>query len=104
MRITFPLIALAAVAAPIATASAQDVVDVRINIAGVDANSTEGRAEIEARIDAELRKACTVETTYSYRKSVVDQACVADAREQALTQVERITAAASRAGNELAAN
>ena len=104
MRITFPLVALAAIATPVAAASAQDVVDVRISIAGVDANSTEGRAEIEARIEAELRKACTVETAYSYRKSVVDQTCVADARAQALAQVDRMAVASSRAGNELAAN
>jgi len=102
MRFTFPLIALAVMATP--AVATEEVVDVRINIAGVDASSVEGRAEIEARIDAELRKACTVESAYSYRKSIVDQSCVAEARAQALAEVERIAVAGARSGGQLAAN
>ena len=104
MRFTFPLIALAALATPVAAAAGEATVDVRINIAGVDMDSAEGRAEIEARIEAAARKACTVESAYSYTGSVVDQRCVAEARAEALTEVERIAAANSRAGNALAAN
>lgn len=107
MRFTIPLIALAAIAAPLNAAvpmPAEEVVDVRIDVTGFDLSSAEGRASAEAMIDAELRKACTVESASPYRLETVDARCVANARADAIAQVERLVAAASRAGGTLAAN
>ncbi|MEO0057551.1 MAG: hypothetical protein RIT17_1004, partial [Pseudomonadota bacterium] len=53
MRFILPLIALAA-AAPLAA----ETVTLRVAYGDVDVTSTEGRAAIEARIDAKLRQAC----------------------------------------------
>lgn len=107
MRFTLPLIALAAIAAPVAAAPAADeTVTVRIAFGDVDVTTTEGRAAIEARIDAKLRKACTIETAarYSYGRPAVDSKCVADARAVALAEVERVASAEARNGRAVAAN
>ncbi len=107
MRFALPLIALAAVATPVLAAPAADqTVTVRIDYGDVDVASTEGRAALEARIDAKLRKACTIEaaTRYSYGRTVIDDKCVAEARVVAFAEVERVAAAAARSGRAVAAN
>ena len=103
MRFTLPLIALAAIAAPVA---ADDTVTVRIGYGDVDVTTTEGRNAIEARIDAKLRKACTVANAgrYTFGRPAVDSKCVADARTVALAEVERVASAEARNGRAIAAN
>jgi len=109
MRLVLPLIALAAVAAPAVAAPAiERTVDVPVRIAygDLDITSAEGRAVLEARIDAELRKACSAEGNgkLAYGLSTVDPLCVAKARNVALAQVERAVAAQTRSGRAVAAN
>jgi UrcA family protein len=107
MRFTLPLIALAAVAAPAFAAPAgDDTVTVRIAYGDVDVTSAEGRAALEARIDAKLRKACTTEAAgrFAYGRTVVDSKCVAEARTAALAEVDRVAALEARSGRAVAAN
>lgn len=106
MRFILPLIALSAFAAPaIAAPSADQSVTVRIAYGDVDVTSAEGRAALEARIDAKLRKACTVAASrYTQARSTLDKQCVADARIAALAEVERVAAAEVRTGRAVAAN
>jgi UrcA family protein len=106
MRFTLPLIALAAIAAPIAPASAEKLVTVRIGYADVDVTTAEGRAALEARIEARLRKACSLEAAarYSFSRADVDSKCLADARTAARAEIERVAAAEMRSGREVAAN
>ncbi|QDH33771.1 UrcA family protein [Porphyrobacter sp. YT40] len=103
MRFTLPLIALAAVAAP---AVADDTVTVRVDYADVDVTTAEGRAALEARIDAKLRKACTIESAarYTYGRPAVDSKCVTEARATALAEVERVASLQTRKGRSVAAN
>ena len=105
MRFTLPLIALAALAAP-AVAEDTVTVTVRVDYADVDVTTTEGRAALEARIDAKLRKACTIEgaSRYTYGRPAVDSKCVADARAAALAEVERVASLQARNGRSVAAN
>lgn len=107
MRFTLPLIALAAIAAPAFAAPAgEETVTVRIAYGDVDVTSAEGRAALEARIEAKLRKACTVEAAsrYAYGRTAIDNKCVADARVAALAEVERVAALEARGGRAVAAN
>jgi UrcA family protein len=108
MRFALPLIALAAVAAPVLAAPQVDAetVTVRIAYGDIDLTSAEGRAALEARIDAKLRKACTVEgiARYSSGRTVRDDSCVTEARAAALAEVERVAAAEARSGRAVAAN
>lgn len=107
MRFTLPLIALAAVTAPVAAAPAADeTVTVRIAYGDVDVTSAEGRNALEARIEAKLRKACTIESNarYAYGRSAVDSQCVAEARTAALAEVERVASLQARNGRSVAAN
>ncbi|WDA42547.1 UrcA family protein [Erythrobacter sp. BLCC-B19] len=107
MRFTLPLLALAALAAPaVAAPAADETVTVRIGYGDVDVTSAEGRAALEARIEAKLRKACTVESgaRYAYGRTVVDSQCVAEARTAALAEVERVASLQSRSGRSVAAN
>jgi UrcA family protein len=107
MRNTLSLIALAALAAApaVAAPAADKSRTVRIAYADIDVTTVEGRAAIEARIDAKLRKACTFEASrYTYGRPVVDDQCVADARATALTEVERVAALKARSGRSVAAN
>lgn len=107
MRITVPLIAFAIVAAPaVAAPAAEETVTVRIPYGDVDMTSSEGRAALESRIDAKLRKACALQGTarYSHGRATVDDKCVADARIAALAEVERVAAAQVRSGRVVAAN
>jgi UrcA family protein len=102
MRLILPLIALATVAAPVAA----ETVTVRIAYGDVDVTSAEGRAALEARIDAKLRQACTTAAAgrFAAGRTVVDSKCVAEARTVALAEVERVAAAEARAGRAVAAN
>jgi UrcA family protein len=106
MRFILPLIAFAAVAAPAVAASAEEIVTVRIAFADADVATTEGRAALEARIDARLRKACELEAAsrYSFGRTAVDSKCVAEARTVALAEVERVAALQARSGRTVAAN
>lgn len=108
MRIALPLIALAAAAAPALAAPpvGQETVTVRVAYGDLDLTSAAGRAALEARIDARLRKACTVDglARYAYGRPVVDQQCVEKARTAALAEVERLAAAEARRGPAIAAN
>jgi UrcA family protein len=100
MRFILPLIALAA-AAPLAA----ETVTLRVAYGDVDVTSTEGRAALEARIDATLREACKLEGAgrYTCGRTVIDEKCVADVRIAALAEVERVAAAEARAGRAIAA-
>ncbi len=104
MRFALPLIALVAIAAP--AIAADDTVTVRIAYGDVDVTSTEGRAALEARIDAKLRKVCALEgaARYTHGRTAIDDKCVADARVAALAEVERVAAAEARSGRAVAAN
>ncbi|MBV7265303.1 UrcA family protein [Erythrobacter ani] len=106
MRFTLPLLALAAVAAPLSAQTGEQIVDVRIAIADINLNTAEGRAALEQRIDAQLEKACTVASNsrYDYGRDVIDEKCFSDARADALAKVERVAANQARAGREVAAN
>lgn len=101
MRFILPLIALAA-AAPLAA----ETVTLRVAYGDVDVTSAEGRAVIEARIDAKLRQACRLEGAgrYTFGRTVIDEKCVADARVAALAEVERVAATEARTGRAVAAN
>ena len=102
MRFILPLIALAAVTAPVAA----ETVTLRVAYGDVDVTSTEGRAALEARIDAKLRQACKLEGAgrYTYGRTLVDEKCVAEARVAARAEVERVAAAEARRGRAVAAN
>jgi UrcA family protein len=107
MRFVLSLIALAAVAAPaVAAPAADETVTVRVAYGDVDVTSAAGRAALEARIDASVRKACTIRQNarYTFGRSVIDDKCVADARVAALAEVERVAAAETRSGRSVAAN
>lgn len=108
MRFTLPLIALAAIAAPVVAAplDAEEIVTVRVAYGDLDVTSPEGRAALEARIDAKLRQACTVESIarYSNGRSARDANCITEARTAALAEVERVAAAEVRSGRTVAAN
>ena len=106
MRFTLPLIALVAVAAPALAAPAEETVTVRIAYGDVDVTTPEGRAAIEARIEARLRKACTLDTAsrYTHGRPSIDDKCFTDARTAALAEVERVAALEARSGRTVAAN
>lgn len=103
MRFILPLIALAAIAAP---AAAENVVTVKISYGDVDVTTAEGRAALEARIDARLKKACTPEahSRYTFGRYAVDNKCLTDARNAAFAEVEKVIAMRQRSGREVAAN
>lgn len=100
MRFALPLMALAAFAAPAVAAPLADVevVTVEIPYGDVDLTGTEGRAALEARVEAKLVEACTRDVTgrYAYGRNAVDKKCVADAKSAALAEVARV--ASSDAG------
>lgn len=107
MRQTLSMIALAAlVAAPAIAAPAVDKGRiVRIAYSDLDVTTPEGRVAIEARINAKLRKACTFDASrYTLGHPVLDEACFADARTAALTELDRVVALKSRSGRTVAAN
>jgi UrcA family protein len=108
MRFTLPLFAFAIAATPVLAApqAAEQTVTVRIAYGDVDVASAEGRAVIEARIDAKLRKACAADTAtrYTHGRATIDDKCVADAKVAALAEVERVAAAEGRSGRAIAAN
>ncbi|MDJ0641301.1 MAG: UrcA family protein [Erythrobacter sp.] len=108
MRFALPLLAFAAVAAPVhATSLASDeVVTVRIAIGDIDLATENGREKFEQRAEARLRKACTIESNsrYGFGRDIVDAKCLAEARTAALAEAERVLATRSRAGGQVAAN
>ncbi len=108
MRFILSAIALAAIATPAAVAAqaAEDVVTVRIDFADIDLSKSEDRAKLEARVEAELREACTIEANsrYGFGRDIVDEKCIADARAAANAQVERVAAAEARSGGNVSAN
>lgn len=107
MRFVVPLIALVAAAAPaFANPTNDQTVTVRIAYGDVDVTSVDGRAALEARIDAKLRKACAIERSarYTHGRAAIDGQCVADARVAALAEVERVAALEARRGRAVAAN
>ncbi|MEM8724989.1 MAG: UrcA family protein [Pseudomonadota bacterium] len=108
MRLTLPILALAAVAAPVAASSqpVEETVTVAIAYGDIDLATAEGRAKLEQRVEARLREACTIETNsrYGYGRDIVDQKCVNDARSAALAEAERLAAAQARGGRQVAAN
>jgi UrcA family protein len=103
MRFTLPLIALAAFAVP---AAAEETVTVRIGYGDVDVATTEGRAALEARIEARLKKACALEGTarYTHGRTTVDGKCLTEARAAAKAELERVALRETRGAGGLAAN
>ncbi len=108
MRFILSAIALTvAAASPVAAVAADSqTVTVRVDTAGIDLTTRAGRADLEARVDAKLRAACTIESNsrYSYGRDVVDQKCIAEARSAVLAQAERIAASGVRGGRTVSAN
>lgn len=102
MRFTLPLIALALLAAP----AAAETVTLRIGYGDVDVTTPEGRAALEARIEARIKKACSFEgaARYSHGRVALDSQCLAEARAAAQTEVERIAVRDNRGARTVAAN
>ncbi len=105
MRTIATILAAVALAVP-AAAAEPEAVTVRISTAGIDLTTAEGRAKLEERITAKVRKACTIGTAsrYNYGRPVLDQACIAEARAEALAKAERVAAAKSAGGRQVSAN
>jgi UrcA family protein len=106
MRFALPLIALAALAAPALGAPSEQNVTVKIGYGDVNITTAEGRAALEARIDARVKKACTLvaASRYTHTRKAVDTRCVAEARTAALAEVEKVAALQQRSGRNVAAN
>lgn len=104
MRFTLPLIALAALATP--ALAVEETVDLRVSYADLDVTTDAGRAALEDRVAAKLRKACSVDaaTRYTYGRARSDKQCLADGMASAKVEVERVAAAQQRRGREVAAN
>ncbi|MFN4039582.1 MAG: UrcA family protein [Erythrobacter sp.] len=104
MRFTLPLIVLAAAATP--ALAAEEVVDVRVSYADLDVTSDAGRAALESRVAAKLRKVCSAEgvSRYNFNRTQRDEKCVAEGLAAAKVEVERVAAAQQRRGREIAAN
>jgi len=106
MRIASFALVLAAIAAPAAALPGDETVTVRIDYADLDLSRAEARATLEQRVEAKIRDACTIETRsrYSRDRSPVDEQCVVEARQSAMTKVDRAIAAISRSAGTIAAN
>lgn len=106
MRFALPLIALASLATPAVAQPLDEVIDVRITFADAEIATAEGRAALESRIDAKLRKACTVDASarYTYGRPLLDTKCLAEARVAALAEVERVASLKAGSGRTVAAN
>ncbi|MFN3990339.1 MAG: UrcA family protein [Erythrobacter sp.] len=104
MRFTLPLIALAALATP--ALATEEVVDVRVSYADIDVTSEAGRAALESRVAAKLRKVCASQgvSRYNFNRTIRDEKCVADGLAAAKAEVARVAAAEQRRGREVAAN
>ncbi len=104
MRFALPILALAALAAP--AAANEETVIVRVDFADLDLSQDQARVALEERIEAQLRDACTVDirSRYAYGRTIVDEQCVAEARQAAFAEVERAVMARARSGREVAAN
>lgn len=106
MRFTLPILALAALAAPAAAQTDEEIVTVRIAFTDIDLSSDEGRAALEKRIEAQITEACTVEnkSRYALGRDIVDETCVANARAEATAMAERLAANETRRGGAVSAN
>jgi UrcA family protein len=107
MRLATLALSALVLATPAAAATpALETVPVKIEFADIDLASAEGRAILEARIDAQLKQACTIETNsrYGYGRDIIDETCIADARAEVLAKVERVAAAEARSGGAVSAN
>lgn len=108
MRLSLPLLALAALAAPLSAAPQDggEPVTVRIDLADLDVTTAADRARVAERIEARAREACTIDinTRFAYGRELVDEACVVEARERAMAALDRIVAAKTRKGRTVAAN
>lgn len=104
MRFTLPLIALAAFALP--AAAADDIVTVRVGYGDVDVTTTEGRAALESRIEARLKKVCALEgaARYTYGRTAMDSKCLTEARAAAKAEIERVAMLETRGARAVAAN
>jgi UrcA family protein len=104
MRFTLPLIALAAIAAP--AFASEEVVDVRISYADLDLTTEAGRAALESRVAAKLRKACTIDAAgrFALGRTQRDADCIAQGLAVAKVEAERVAALQQRRGREVAAN
>ena len=87
-------------------AAAAETVSVRVDLAGIDLSSSEGRQAAEARVDAQRRAACTIEadSRFTFGRTIIDEKCLADARTAALAQVESVAMNAARSGGAVTAN
>ncbi len=105
MRFSLPFIALAAISTPIA-AQADTTVPVRVTFADIDVTSSAGRSTLEARVEAKLIEACTIEenSRYTYGRSIVDQKCVSDGRTQAMEAIAKVAANQERVSRQASAN
>lgn len=106
MRFAIPLLALAALAVPAAAQTGEETVTVRIALADIDLSTPAGRAALDQRIEARITEACTIESKarYALGRTIVDEACVAEARVQASAMAQRLAAEASRTGGTVSAN
>ena len=108
MRTILSVLALTALTAPAFAApqSAKETVTVRIQTADIDVTTTEGRAELEARIESKVRTACTVSkaSRYFYGRAVLDETCISKARADALAEVERLALSKQGGGRQVSAN
>ncbi|MEM1052599.1 MAG: UrcA family protein [Pseudomonadota bacterium] len=96
MRFFLPVFALtAALASPALAQVSDDLVSFRVDIGDLDLSSPQGRAELETRVEAEARIACTrdIDARYTFGRDLIDQRCVAEARDAAMAEVERLTSA-----------
>ncbi len=100
---TAAIVLSALIASPVA---AQDLVTVEVKTNSAELASAQGRAALEARIEATARQACAIETAsrYNYGRTVVDLQCVAEARAAALAEVDRLVAVAELEGRQIASN
>ncbi|MEE4207086.1 MAG: UrcA family protein [Erythrobacter sp.] len=109
MRFTFPMIAIAVLSAAVPAVAApqgtDEVVEVRISYDDLDLAKADDRAVLEQRVEAQLRRACTLPSRPAYVVGpLVDEKCVKEARSVALAEVKRVAAAEARSGRTVAAN
>lgn len=104
MRLTLPLIALAALTSPVL--AAEDVVNLRVSYADFDVTSEAGRAAPEARVAAKLRKVCTIEgvSRDTFNRTRRDEKCLSEGLASARAEVKCVAATEQRRGREIAAN
>ena len=107
MRFTLPIIALAALATPAVASvdAAEEQVTVKISYGDLDLTTSAGVEALEARIEAKLRRACTVDTPsrFAYGKALRDERCIAEARADAMSQANRVARVQQNRASQVAA-